>query len=107
MKALRVRARELWDRATEVSKERHEAYVVVARKRLDYMHTLLGKAQQNRQRIEGDVAMIELNLQKAQTDVAAALLRGQLEERRRELRRLDLETSGLMQRINEAEAAVS
>jgi hypothetical protein len=107
MKSLHSRARELWDRSTAASKERHEAYVVIARKRLDYMRTLLGKAKQNRQRIEADIAMIEANLQTAQTDVAAALLRGQLQERRKELRRLDSETNGLMQRISEAEAAVT
>jgi hypothetical protein len=107
MKSLRSRARELWDRATAASKERHEAYVVIARKRLDYMRTLLGKAKQNRLRIEADVAAIEANLRTAQTDVAAALLRGQLEERRKELRRLDSETNGLMQRISEAETVLT
>ncbi len=107
MKMLRVRARELWDRATIASKERHEAYVLIARKRLDYMRTLLGRTQQNRHGVESDVSTLELNLQKAQTDVAVALLRGQLEERRKELRRLESETAGLLQRISEAEKVVT
>lgn len=103
MKVLRVRAREIWNRTTVASKERHEAYVVTARKRLGYMRTLLGRVHLNRQRVESDVSKLELDLQRAQTDVASALLRGQLAERRKQLRHLDSETADLVQRINEAE----
>jgi hypothetical protein len=106
-KMLRVRANALWDRATVLSKEQHDAYIVIARKRLDYMRRLLMRAEQNRQRVESDVSSLEVDLQQAQTDVAAALLRGQLEGRRKELRRLQTETAGLLQRISETEKVVT
>lgn len=107
MRQLRLRARHLWDRATEASKEQHEAYVVIARKRLDHLRTLAERAAQTRKRIEMEVGALESNLQQAQTDVAAALLRGQLEARRKELRRVDSESAGLVRRIDEAEKIVS
>jgi hypothetical protein len=107
MKVLRARANALWDRATVLSREQHDAYVVIARKRLDYMRRLLMRAEQNRQRVESDVSSLEINLQQTRTDVAAALLRGQLEERRKELRRLQTETAGLIQRISETEKVVT
>jgi hypothetical protein len=107
MKKLRSRARQLWERATAASKEQHEAYVVIARKRLDYLRTLADRAAQNRRKVESEVSVLEAKLQQAQTDVAAALLRGQLEERRKQLRRLDAESAGLVQRIGEAEGSVT
>jgi hypothetical protein len=107
MKKLRSRARQLWERATAASKEQHEAYVVIARKRLDYLRTLADRAAQNRRKVESEVSVLEAKLQQAQTDVAAALLRGQLEERRKQLRRLDAESAGLVRRIGETEEAVT
>lgn len=107
MKRLRARARHLWDRATAASKEQHEAYVVIARKRLDHLRVLAERAAQTRKRIEFEVGALESNLQQAQTDLAAALLRGQLEARRKELRRVESESAGLVRRIDEAERVVS
>ncbi len=106
MKQLRGRARQLWDRATAASKEQHEAYVVIARKRLDHLRTLAERAAQTRMRIEMEVGELESDLQQAQTDVAAALLRGRLEARRKELRQVDSESAGLLRRIEEAEKVV-
>ena len=99
MKKLRSRGRDLWNRATAASKEQHEAYVVIARKRLDHLRLLADRAAQNRNMVQSEVSMLEARLQQAQTDIAAALVRGQLEERRKQLRRLDVESAGLARRI--------
>jgi hypothetical protein len=107
MKRLRTRARELWDRATVASKEQHEAYIIIARKRLDYLRILADRAAQNRERMESEVAALEVESKQAQTDVAAALLRGRLEERRKQLRRVDAESAGLARRIEETEKVVT
>jgi hypothetical protein len=107
MKRLRVRARDLWDRATVASKQQHEAYVVIARKRLDHLRLLAERTAQTRRRIEAEVTALETDLKQTQTDVAAALLRGQLEARRKDLRRIDSGSAGLLQRIDEAEKVVT
>ncbi|HEX6507267.1 MAG TPA: hypothetical protein VF221_06515 [Chloroflexota bacterium] len=107
MKGLRRRAQELWDTATEAAKAKHEAYVLVAHKRLDHLRTLLGRSSQVRQRIEGDVAHLQNQLTQAQTEVAAALIRGQIQERQKELRRVAEEAEGLAQRIADTERALT
>lgn len=103
LKTLRGRARELWERATVDSKERHEAYLVLARRRLEYMRTLWDAAQQRERRLAAEMSALELTLQRAQTEVAAALIRGQLDAGRKELRRLQTETARLGQRIGIAD----
>jgi hypothetical protein len=106
MKTLRRQAQQLWDDATRAAEQKHEAYLLVARRRLDHLRSLLGRSEQARARIEEDMRQLRDQLGRAQTDVAAALIRGQLEQREKEIRRFTAEGEVLARRIADTERSL-
>ncbi len=106
LKTLRQRAKELWNTSSVASKEQHDAYLAIARRRLEHMRGLLRRNESTQREVESDIGRLQAALSEAQTDVAAALLRGQIDGRHKELRRLEAEFKALEERIRETEAVV-
>lgn len=106
-KRLRIRAHALWDAATAAAKERHEAYLTVARRRLEHLHLVLHRAEEARERVEDMRVSLEEQLSRSETEIAAALLRRGIEEHQRELRRIAGEVEELRKRIADTEAILA
>jgi hypothetical protein len=106
VRALRSRAHALWSRADEAGKQRREQYVEQAARRLDYWKRLQARRATARQTIEREIVMLERQAGSAPTGVGAALLRGQLEERRKALHTIDLEDRQLQERIDGVERSL-
>ena len=85
LRPLRARAHQLWQEADEIAKQKHADYLVHAQKRLRQMQDQYRRNAQTAEGISRDVAMLEKRWREATTDVAAAMVRGQLAERRRAL----------------------
>lgn len=107
IQTLRERASQIWTRATEASKQRHEEYLQQAQKRLDYWKRMEERNVRVRADIEREIAGLEGEARAASTPVAVALLRGRLEERRKALHELDMEDRQLRRRIESAEASLT
>lgn len=107
LRALRARAHEVWKKADEVGREKHARYLEQAAGRIERWR--LAQARRNRQRasIERDLVVLQRELDRASTGVAQAMLRGQIEERRKALASLESEEQDLQRQIEDTERALS
>lgn len=107
IRELQSRANRIWRDAEELSRIKHEAYLQHARSRLDDWRQTLATHASERVRLEAQIDDLGRRAAAAPTAVAAALLRGQCEERQRALGTLDAASRELERRIQQAESALS
>lgn len=106
LRALRSRASSLWQEANARARERHQAYVEHARKRLDSWTVTQQRNARRLSDIAEEIAKLEQQAGTAPTDVAAAMARGQIAERRRALAEVEAVNRALEQRISSAKLAL-
>jgi hypothetical protein len=106
LRTLRTRAGSLWQQANDVGREKHQRYLEQAGKRVEQWRHARDRQVRMRSALEQQIAQLERQALAAPTDVGAALLRGQLEDRRRALSRLESEARELQSRIDAAEVAL-
>lgn len=106
LRALRARAGSAWQRANDVGREKHQRYIEQAGKRVEQWRNARDRQARMRSALEQQIAQLEHQAVIAPTDVGAALIRGQLEDRRKALSRLDNEARDLQRRIEAAEVAL-
>lgn len=107
LRNLRAQSTGLWQRANDLGREKHARYVEHTAKRIEQWRSVLHHHQRVRSALEREIAQLERQTSAAGTQIAAALLRGQLEQRRRELTRLETEDRDLEKRIEAAETAAA
>jgi hypothetical protein len=103
---LRNRANELWERASILATEKHEAYLTNLERRVEGWRTALDRRSRTCEALSKEIEALEGQVGTASTGVAVAFLRGQLEERRRILGSTLAEQQNLMRQIAEAEATL-
>ncbi len=106
LRALRARASTLWEEANAHAREKHEAYLIHARKRLDSWKVTRERNSRLVADIAHEISKLEQQAGHASTDVAAAMARGQIAERRRALAEVEVMNRDLQQRISAAESAL-
>lgn len=106
LRVLRGRAHDLWTVADELSRKKHEAYVSSAGKRLTYWSTVRERHARARLELARQIANLEERAESAPTSVGAALVRGQVAERRRALAAMEAAERALAKRIEAAESAL-
>jgi hypothetical protein len=107
IRELRAAAGELWQRADELGRQKHAAYLQFASRRLDHWRGQQARLERSRRGFEEDLDQLARTLAAATTDVAAALVRGQIEQTRKALLEIDREQRDLSRRIESAESALS
>lgn len=100
---LQAAARRLWQQSTELAQEKRAAYLVHAARRVEDWKRALRRQDATRRELEADVRTLEQQASTASTDVAAALVRGQLNERRKALRDLENSSEQLRKHIGDAQ----
>ena len=103
---LHMRADSLWKEASALSREKRDRYLAHASRRLDGWRSAIVRQEQLRARLQVDLIEAERRASAATTDVGAALMRGQVDEQRRAIHRLDIEISDLRKKIEETEGAL-
>lgn len=106
LRDLRSAANEVWRGAEEVSRQRHEAYLAGAGRRVGQWQGALNRLAHSRDAVRGEISVLERQSASAATDVGAALLRGRLAERRKALARIETDMARLQQQIRSAERAL-
>jgi hypothetical protein len=106
LREMQARATQLWSQAGDLSRQKHERYLQQLSVRLAGWRSALRRHLREHDQLDREVVEVERNSAAAATDVAAALLRGQAEERRRERDRLATRIADLRQRIEEGERAL-
>lgn len=107
LKALRGRAHEIWKRADEIGREKHARYLEQAAGRVERWRQAQGRRQRQRAGIEREITLLERQLDRSLTGVGQALLRGQIEERRKALAALQTEEQELERQIQSVERALA
>jgi len=107
LRGLRARAHALWAEADEIAKRKHDAYLANMSKRVSHWKA----ARERHARIRSDLARqieeLERRAAGAATDVGAALVRGQVAERRKALADVEAADRSLAKQIEEVESALS
>jgi hypothetical protein len=106
LKSLRARSNALWQKADAISRERHARFLEQAAGRVDRWKQQQGREERRRAAIEREIEALERQVAQASTGVAHALLRGQLEERRKELQRSEATGRELQRQIDEAQGTL-
>lgn len=99
LKVLRSRATSLWERGNALGQQKHTRYLEQAARRVTYWRQQRERQQRAREAIEREILRLEAQMAAAGTDVGAALVRGQLESRRKALADLEAQERGLDERI--------
>jgi hypothetical protein len=107
LRRLRSRANTLWREANERARQKHEAYLANVGKRLDSWRALRHRNALAMATITDEISRLEYQAGNASTPVAAAMLRGQVAERRRALLEVQAADRDLEQRISSAESALA
>ena len=103
-RALRARANELWKEAEELGKAKHEAFIATAPERVQRWKTVKGRNASAINRLRVEVEQLEHNMDGG--GVAAAFARAMIEDKMRELERLESTNESLEERIESTEAAL-
>ena len=106
LKTLRAEASALWREADECAKQKHDAYLAHVGRRLHHWKDLQVRHAQTRHTLASEIVELEQRATNVSTDVAAAMMRGQIAERRRTLAEIEAEERKLERQIGEAELAL-
>ena len=106
LRALRSAANRLWEQADARAREKHQAYLEHARSRLGSWRAAQQRNSRRLMDIEEEIAQLERQAGMASTDVAAAMTRGQIAERRRALAEAEAVNRALEQRISSVSLAL-
>ncbi|SRR5579884_543417 len=104
-RTLRARANALWRDADELAKTKHEAFVSTAPERVGRWKQARGRNAQAIDRIRSEID--QLARASTETGVAAAFAKAMIEEKTKELDRLESTNDSLEERIEDTEAALS
>lgn len=107
LRALRGRAHEIWTKADEIGREKHARYIEQAAGRVERWRQAQARRNRQRMSIERDLVVLQRELDRASTGVGQALLRGQIEERRKALTALESEERDLQRQIEDTERVLS
>jgi chromosome segregation ATPase len=107
LRSMRTRAHEVWKKADEVGREKHARYLEQAAGRVERWRQAQARRHRQRASIEHDLAVLQRELDRASTGVGQALLRGQIEERRKALAALESEEQDLQRQIEDTEREIS
>lgn len=107
LRDLRLQAGQIWQEADAVAKQKHAAYLEHAGKRLQQWRSARARYEQSRRMLEQELTRLRAEADRATTDVALALVRGQIAQREKALVELDREEEKLVRRIEEAESALA
>lgn len=107
LKQLRDRAHGLWERANDLGREKHARFLEQASGRVDRWRQAQLRRSRQRESIEREIAVLGRQLDNASSGVAQALLRGQIEERKRALSSLLLQERDLQRQIDETERTLT
>lgn len=103
LKSMRSRAHEIWKRADEIGREKHARYLEQAAGRVERWRQSQARRRHQRASIERDIALLERQLDRASSGVGQAMLRGQIEERRKALSALQTEERQIDRQIEDVE----
>lgn len=106
IQSLRNRAAGIWESANERGREKHESYLAYLGRRLDRWKASIRRMERERENIVGEIEALERESARVATDVAAAVMRARLAERRKELKQADASLREMATRISEAEASL-
>jgi chromosome segregation ATPase len=107
LKTLRARAHDVWSRADEVGREKHARFLEQAAGRVERWRQAQARRSRQHASVEREIAALEREIERASTGVAQALLRGQIDERRRTLAALESEERDLQRQIEDTERALA
>jgi hypothetical protein len=106
LRALRGSANSLWEQADARAREKHQAYLEHARRRLGSWRAARQRNSRRLVDLEEEIAQLERQAGMASTDVAAAMARGQIAERRRAMAEVEAVNRALEQRISSVTLAL-
>ena len=104
-RTLRSRANAIWKDANEVGKAKHEAFVATAPQRVERWKQVKGKNAAAITRLRAEIEQLEQNMDAS--SVAAAFARAMMDDKVRELDRLETTNDSLEERIESTEAALT
>lgn len=107
LKSLRSRAHDIWKAADDIGREKHARYLEQAAGRVERWRQAQARRHHQRTSIERDIALLERQLDRSSTGVGQALLRGQIEERRKALAALASEEQELERQIENVERSLA
>ncbi len=102
----RVRANRLWEQAATLSAQKHAAYLAGLGRRVSGWRVELEHKERAMETIRCEIEALEVQTTSATTGVAAAMVRGQLEERKKALTRLAAERDALTGQIAAGEKSL-
>jgi hypothetical protein len=105
LRGLRARANTLWREADEVAKAKHEAYMAEAPEKVERWREVRGRNSRAIARIRGEID--DLQRGAGQSGIAAAFAKAMIEDKMRELERLEDTNDSLEDRIEHTEATLS
>jgi len=105
LRTLRANANSMWRQADEVAKAKHEAFMATADERVGRWKEVQGKNARAIARLRAEIDDLERSA--GQTDVAAAFARAMIEDKARELERLQSSNESLEDRIEHTETALT
>lgn len=103
---LRARSRALWARASDAGRERHDKYVQHLERQVPMWRSAQMRVQRRQADLRQQIGELERLASAPGTAVATALLRGQLEERRRQLADAQAQERDLNEKLARAESAL-
>jgi hypothetical protein len=104
-RSLRTRANTIWRQADEVAAVKHEAFMAQAPEKLEKMKEYQGRNAKAIARVRAEIA--DLEAAGSATGVGAAFAKAMIDDKIRELRRLEETNDSLEHRIDNTEAALS
>ncbi|MGH2441586.1 MAG: hypothetical protein ACRDFX_00280 [Chloroflexota bacterium] len=107
LRKLQFRANELWREAEALGRQKHEVYLQHAARRVEEWTAMRERFARERSATEAEIMELEQRSGDAGTDVGAALLRGQLGQRRKALAELNERNARLEAQIEEVERQLS
>lgn len=104
---LRARARSLWQQSTQVAQEKREKYLAFLTRQIPSWQTAITRSERRRGELEREIGELERLAAAPGTAVGTALLRGQLEDRRRQLTDLLAQQEDLQKKLVNAQSALA
>ncbi|GAC1403352.1 MAG: hypothetical protein NVSMB52_17350 [Chloroflexota bacterium] len=107
LQELQALAGQLWHEADALAKKKHEAFLAYSGRRTRQWKAQRIENERTQKSLAHQIEDLERRSLAATSDVGAALLRGQLMERRKTLERLESEDRALQVRIQRAESIIA
>lgn len=104
-RALRSEANNLWREADEVAESKHEAFMATAGEKVERWKQVQGRNARAIAQIRAEIADLERS--SSETGIGAAFAKALIEDKSRELERLESTNDSLEDRIEHTEAALS